>query len=231
MRSMSTSARPPVSHASRGTYSKRERLGRPRSAAPTKNTSMIRKLRWIVLVVVATRLIFAQSGVLIPSTSNKPDSSTLSLSVMNVDVFIDNQHARVKVLQIFDNHTSQILEGKYLFALPPAASIFDFAVWDADVRIPGVMMEKRRANKVYGEIKQQQVDPGLLQQDDEHEGNSAFSAKVVPIPAYGTKRVEMEYTEVLPVENLVSHFTFPLKPSFGDPQSIDEFNLHLHVIN
>jgi Ca-activated chloride channel family protein len=150
---------------------------------------------------------------------------------MNVDVLIDNQHARVKVLQIFDHHTSQILEGKYLFALPPAASIFDFAVWDADVRIPGVMMEKRRANKVYSEIKQQQVDPGLLQQDDEHEGRSAFSAKVVPIPAYGTKRVEMEYTEVLPVENLVSHFTFPLKPSFGDPQPIDEFNLHLHVIN
>jgi Ca-activated chloride channel family protein len=180
---------------------------------------------------VVVRLISAQSGVLIPSTSNKPDAKTLSLNVMNVDVLIDNQHARVKVLQIFDNHTSQILEGKYLFALPPTASIFDFAVWDADVRIPGVMMEKRRANKVYSEIKQQQVDPGLLQQDDEHEGRSAFSAKVVPIPAYGTKRVEMEYTEVLPVESLVSHFTFPLKPSFGDPQPIDEFNLHLHVIN
>jgi Ca-activated chloride channel family protein len=182
-------------------------------------------------LLVVVRLISAQSGVLIPSTNSKPDPKTLSLNVMNVDVLIDNQHARVKVLQIFDNHTSQILEGKYLFALPPTASIFDFAVWDADVRIPGVMMEKRRANKVYSEIKQQQVDPGLLQQDDEHEGRSAFSAKVVPIPAYGTKRVEMEYTEVLPVESLVSHFTFPLKPSFGDPQPIDEFNLHLHVIN
>ena len=190
---------------------------------------------WVVGVIcgclLVVRLISAQSGVLIPSTGNKPDPNTLSLNVMNVDVLIDNQHARVKVLQIFDNHTSQVLEGKYLFALPPTASIFDFAVWDADVRIPGVMMEKRRANKVYSEIKQQQVDPGLLQQDDEHEGRSAFSAKVVPIPAYGTKRVEMEYTEVLPVESLVSHFTFPLKPSFGDPQPIDEFNLHLHVIN
>jgi Ca-activated chloride channel homolog len=184
-----------------------------------------------VICVLLVQLISAQSGVLIPSTSSKPDPKTLSLNVMNVDVLIDNQHARVKVLQIFDNHTSQVLEGKYLFALPPTGSIFDFAVWDADVRIPGVMMEKRRANKVYSEIKQQQVDPGLLQQDDEHEGRSAFSAKVVPIPAYGTKRVEMEYTEVLPVESLVSHFTFPLKPSFGDTQPIEEFNLHIHVLN
>ena len=173
----------------------------------------------------------AQSGVLIPSTSSKPDPNTLSLQVMNVDVLIDNQHARVRVTQIFDSHSAQILEGKYLFALPQTASIYDFAVWDSDVRIPGVMMEKRRANKIYGEIKQQQIDPGLLQQDDEHEGRSAFSAKVFPIPAYATKRIEIEYTEVLPVEGLASHFTFPLKPSFGDPQRVEEFNLHLHVLS
>ena len=173
----------------------------------------------------------AQSGALIPSSNDKPDAATLSLQVMNVDVLIDNQHARVRVLQIFDSHVPQILEGKYLFALPPAASISDFAVWDGDTRIPGVMMEKRRANKVYSEIKQQQVDPGLLQQDDEHEGHSAFSAKVFPIPAYGTKRVEMEYTEMLAVDSLTSHFTFPLKPSFGDPQRVGEFNLHVHVLS
>lgn len=173
----------------------------------------------------------AQSGVLIPSTSSRPDAATLSLQVMNVDVLIDNQHARVRVLQIFDSHSAQQLEGKYLFALPPQSSISDFAVWDGDTRIPGVMMEKRRANAIYSQIKQQQVDPGLLQQDDEHAGKSAFSAKVFPIPAYGTKRVEMEYTEMLSVESLTSHFTFPLKPSFGDPQRVAEFNLHVHVLS
>ena len=194
-------------------------------------------LRLLIVVALLLPLAFsyrhssAQSGVLIPSTSNKPDPNTLSLQVMNVDVLIDNQHARVKVLQIFDNHSAQVLEGKYLFALPQTASIFDFSVWDSDVRIPGVMMEKRRANKAYSEIKQQQIDPGLLQQDDEHEGRSAFSAKVFPIPAYGTKRVEIEYTEVLPVDSLVSHFTFPLKPSFGDAQRVEEFNLHLHLLS
>jgi Ca-activated chloride channel family protein len=172
----------------------------------------------------------AQSGVLIPSSKDKPDASVLSLQVMNVDVLIDNQHATVRVLQIYDNHTSQTLEGKYLFALPPDASVSDFAVWDGDTRIPGVMMEKRRANAIYGEIKRATVDPGLLQQDDEHEGQSAFSAKVFPINPYGSKRVEMEYTEMLQVEGLASHFTFPLKPSFGDAQRVAEFNLHIHVL-
>jgi Ca-activated chloride channel family protein len=172
----------------------------------------------------------AQSGALIPSSKDKPDPSVLSLQVMNVDVLVDNQHARVRVLQIYDNHTAATLEGKYLFALPPAASVSDFAVWDNDTRIPGVMMEKRRANAVYGEIKQQAVDPGLLQQDDEHEGRSTFSAKVFPITPYGSKRVEMEYTETLAVEGLTSHFTFPLKPSFGEEQRAGEFNLHIRVV-
>ena len=174
----------------------------------------------------------AQSGALIPvSVKNEPDSSILSLQIMKVDVVIDNQHARVKVLQIFDSHTGQVLEGKYLFALPPQSSIADFAVWDGDLRLPGVILEKRRANRIYSEIKSQMTDPGLLQQDDERGGTSAFSAKVFPIPAYGSKRVELEYTEMLPVENLTSRFSFPLKPSFGPPQRVGELQINVQALS
>ncbi|MEK7832045.1 MAG: VIT and VWA domain-containing protein, partial [Acidobacteriota bacterium] len=173
----------------------------------------------------------AQSGVLIPANSSSPNDSILSLPVMKVDVTIDNQHAHVRVLQIFDNHVGQVMEGKYLFALPPQSSIADFAVWDGDLRLPGVILEKRRANQLYEQIKAQVTDPGLLQQDDEHGGTSAFSAKVFPIPAYGTKRVELEYTEMLPVENLVSRFSFPLKPSFGAAQRVAEFQMRVSIVS
>ena len=36
---------------------------------------------------------------------------------------------------------------------------------------------------------------------------------------------------MLPVEGLTSHFTFPLQSSFGDPQRVEEFNLHLHILS
>ncbi len=186
----------------------------------------------VALIAIPFQLIRAQSGVLIPSSiKNQPDDKILSLGAMNVDICIDNQHATVKVTQIFDNHSEQTLEGKYLFAVPETASVSDFAVWDSETRIPGVMLEKRRANTLYSEIKAKEIDPGILQQDDERGGNSAFSAKVVPIPSNGTKRVEMEYTEVLPVENLTSRFTFPLKPSDGAAQRVSEFNLTVCVYN
>jgi Ca-activated chloride channel family protein len=187
------------------------------------------------LLAVLTLAVFsiqrgaAQSGVLIHSNADAPDASKLSLAVMNVDVTVDNQLARVQIEQIFDNHTDQILEGKYLFALLPQASISDFAVWDDDTRIPGVIVEKRRAEEVYAELKNQAIDPGLLKQEDEHEGGAAFSAQVVPIPAFGTKRIELEYTEMLPVESLTSHFSLPLRAAYGEPQRAAEFNLRVRV--
>jgi Ca-activated chloride channel family protein len=213
---------------------KQKARGRESTAAGARRAAPL----VVLLVALASALFFtspkgsAQSGVLIPSSvKDKPDDSILSLALMNVDVLVDNQHARVRVLQIFDSHSPQVLEGKYLFDLSPQASVSDFAVWDGDTRIPGVMMEKRRANAVYGSVKQQQVDPGLLEQTDEHGGTTAFSAKVFPIPARGTKRVELEYTETLPVDGLTSHFSFPLKPASGERERVGELNLHVRVIS
>ena len=91
------------------------------------------------------------------------------------------------------------MEGNYTFSLPGRALISDFAVWDGVTRIPGVILERRRAEEIYAEAKAQVIDPGLLQQGerdaDEARRTSVFSAHIVPIPAFGTKRVEMEYQE------------------------------------
>jgi Ca-activated chloride channel family protein len=193
------------------------------------------KIAATLLVIVSIAI--SQSGVVIPLPSEKADPNVLSLKKMNVDILIDNQHATVRVMQIFDNHTNRTLEGKYLFALQPRSSISDFAVWDNETRIPGVMMEKRRANQIYGQIKQPKVDPGILQTTDGPGGDgtesssTGFSAKIFPINAYGTKRLEMEYTEELPVEGLTSHFIFPLRPSYGEAQTVDEFNLSIRVLS
>ena len=173
----------------------------------------------------------AQSGVLIPLPADKPNPNILSLAVMNVEITIDNQHANVKITQVFDNRAAPTLEGKYVFALPRQGSIADFAVWDNDQRIPGVMLEKRRANRIYESVKTAAVDPGILQTTDETESAAGFSAKIFPINGYGTKRLEMEYTEDLPVADLTSHFTFPLKPTYGEAQTVGEFNLLIRVLN
>ena len=41
--------------------------------------------------------------------------------------------------------TAGIQEGNYVFALPSRATVSDFAVWDGPVRIPAVILERKRA--------------------------------------------------------------------------------------
>src|SRR6266480_5423572 len=180
----------------------------------------------LLLSPIASR---AQSGVLVPSSTDKPDPSVLSLDEMTVNVLIDNQYARVRVVQIFGNRTDRIQEGRYVFLIPTTASISDFAVWDGDVRIPGVILEHRRAEEIYKDLALQAIDPGLLSQESEETANTAFTVKVAPIPAYGTKRLEIEYTELLSVDNLESYFSFPFKPSEYGTQSIGHLQIRLQI--
>jgi Ca-activated chloride channel family protein len=183
----------------------------------------------LIVVLFATGTARAQSGVLIPSSTEKPDPAVLSLDEMSVNVVIDNQYARVRVIQIFGNRTDRIQEGRYVFLIPTTASISDFAVWDGDVRIPGVILEKRRAEEIYQDIALQQIDPGLLKQERGDSDTSAFTVQIAPIPAYGTKRLELEYTELLSVDNLESYYSFPFKPSQYGSQSVGHLEIRLQL--
>jgi Ca-activated chloride channel family protein len=173
-------------------------------------------LRIALLLLLAPVAAFPDGGVLIPRDKAQPDPSILSLEEMEITVEIDNGDARVFVRQIFANHTGGIQEGNYIFALPSRATVSDFAVWDGPVRIPAVILERKRAGEIYNELKQQSIDPGLLQMGErgaeEAKRSAIFSARIVPIPAYSTKRLEFEYHEIIPVENLKSYFAIPLRP-------------------
>ncbi len=158
----------------------------------------------------------ADSGVLIPADKEAPDPAILSLTEMQVEIHIDNGDARVWIQQIFTNHTGRPEEGNYVFALPSGTQVSDFAVWDGPVRIPAVILERKRAAAIYQELKSQALDPGLLEQgernEDEARRSSVFSAHIVPIPAWGTKRLEIEYHQRIRVVGRRCNFLLSLKP-------------------
>jgi Ca-activated chloride channel family protein len=170
----------------------------------------------VLIALLTAAPLFGDAGVLIPRDKQQPSAAILSLEEMEITVRIDNGDARVFVRQVFANHTGLIEEGNYIFALPSHATISDFATWDGPVRLPAVILERKRAEELYNQLKQQAIDPGLLQMGErgaeEARRSSVFSARIVPIPAYGTKRLEIEYHESIPVENLKSYFAIPLRP-------------------
>ena len=190
----------------------------------------MKTLPLLLLFVCCTLPARSDSGTLTPSGHETPDPSILSLDEMRVDIAIDNGDAHVSIVQIFTNHTKNIEEGTYRFALPGAATVSDFAVWDGPVRIPAVILERKRAEQVYDQARLQAVDPGLLEAGERDNKDprttSLFTAKIVPIPAYGTKRLEIEYHQRLATSDFKQYFALSLKPDAGQQQSAGSFTLH-----
>jgi Ca-activated chloride channel family protein len=199
---------------------------------------MIRRALTAVLVLVAGFVhgAPADTGILIPGDRQQPDPSVFSLDEMALEILIDNGVARVRVRQIFGNHTNIIQEGVYQFALPDKATVSDFAVWDDVTRIPGVILERRRAGEIYEQAKAQAIDPGLLQMGERTAGDGApnrpsqqFTARIVPIPAFGTKRIEMEYQHPVAVERYQSELVVPLRPDVYGVQTAGHLTITLEL--
>lgn len=183
-----------------------------------------------ILLSFAVSLCYGQAGVLLGRRGNQPAwDNVLSLDEMTLDIDINNQFATVRLRQIFANPLGDVTEGRYVFALPASASLSEFAVWDGQTRIPGVILEKRRAQDLYESLRQQAIDPGLVQQETDDTSTTAFTVKVVPIPAFGYKRLEMAYTQSLPVDGLQSRFSFPLRPSEYGRQRARHVRINLRL--
>ena len=183
----------------------------------------------LVVLACASPVALAQSGLLVPTSTGRPDATVLSMRELVIDASIARGYARVNMRQVFENHTSAIQEGTYRFALPASAAVSDFAVWDGLVRIPGVILEKRRARAIYEALTKQRVDPGLLQQGEEEDraagdaprsaptGAGLFSVKVAPIPALATKRLELQFHQEVSIVGLKGELRIALAPIDGEP--------------
>src|SRR5262245_13956887 len=190
---------------------------------------------FIIFFLFVLPMAAADSGVIVPSDRSAPDPSILSLEEMVLDIVVDNGTAQVSAREIFANHTNRNLEGTYSFALPVRAVLSDFAVWDDLVRIPGVILERKRAGEIYDSLRSLTIDPGLLQMGErgaeEAARSSEFTARITPIPARGTKRVEMAYHERLSIEQFESILAVPLRPDAYQAQVAGRLNINITVFS
>jgi len=185
------------------------------------------------LVLLGTP-VAGEAGLLIPSSEKRvPDPAILSLEEMNVRIVVDHRLMKVSLTQYYASHVSKVIEGTYLFSIPQRATQRDFAIWDGVTRIPGVIMEKRKAAEIYEELARQAIDPGLLQMgeggDESEIPASFFTVKVAPIPGQGFKRVELEYQQHLPVEGGRVSMYLPLKSTLYDPVAAGRLTLDLDI--
>ncbi len=138
----------------------------------------------------------------------RPEIRTIPLAVKyhRVKVTIRDQVARTEIDQVFVNPNPYALEGTYIFPLPEEASISGFSMFIDGKEVPGELLEKEKARKIYRDIVRSLRDPALL----EYAGRRMFRASIFPIPARGEKRVKLAYEEVCPADGGLVRYRYPL---------------------
>lgn len=166
----------------------------------------IRTSKWFVAVVAifSTGTPSWATGILVP-TDRKIEC--LSIVYQRLNIEIREQAAVTKVVQEFRNHTSNPLEAYYLFPLPKDAGVENFAMWVDGKKVEGEVVEANKARTVYEDVVRRLKDPGLL----EHMGQNLWRVRVYPVPANGTQKIEISYSELVPSDAGVAEYRYPLR--------------------
>lgn len=154
-----------------------------------------------------------------------PPLRSLAIKYHRVSVAIQDQVAVTHVDQVFLNESAYDMEGEYIFPLPEGASISQFAMWVDGHKLEAQVLEADEAREIYEEIVRQQRDPALL----EYAGRNAFRARIYPIPAHGEKRIELEYTEVLPLDQGLVRYTYPLNTEKFSTRPLEDVSVTVKI--
>ena len=142
-----------------------------------------------------------------PPIPSPPEwSPWLTIRYHRVHVTITDQVATTHVDQVFRNDSSVEAEGTYVFPLPEGAVVQHFVMWVDGKPLEGEVLPADKARAIYEEYVRRRQDPALL----EYVGRDAVQARIFPIPPGEERRIELEYTQVLPVENGLMHYRYPL---------------------
>ena len=176
----------------------------------------------LALPALAPSAALAQ-GVLMPTDRGL---EALSLRHHRVNVTVENGTAVTTIESVFHNATSRPLEATFLLPMPEQAAILEFAMWMNGKRVKGEVLDRGKARAVYEGIVRRMRDPGLI----EWAGHSLFQARIFPVPAHGDQKIEISYTQILPYEDGVYRYVYPMKTPGKALATLEDFtitaNLH-----
>jgi Ca-activated chloride channel family protein len=145
----------------------------------------------------------------------------VALQDLHIAAEISGGIAQTTVRMVFRNPNARPLEGTLQFPLTPRQQIVGFSLDINHSLRAAVPVEKEKGRKVFEDVERRGVDPALLENT---QGNN-FKLRVYPIPAGGTREVEVRYSEVLLRDD--GAWTWRLPLAYGNPTGA--FDLAVNV--
>ena len=157
------------------------------------------------------------------NVQNAASGSTnpVRLSTMEADVQVMGNIATTTLDMVFVNDTNRVLEGEFEFPLGEHESITGYAL-DINGKLrQGVVVEKDKGRQVFEAVVRQGIDPGLVEMTA---GNN-FKARVYPLPAKGSRHVQVTYQSEL--HSSPRQYTF----SALSADTLDQFDFRITVLD
>ncbi len=188
-------------------------------------TSAITIIAAVTLLLLSNIRPALADGIIIINPPPPEVNPYLTVKYHHVTVTIEDQVATTHVDQVFVNESRRQVEGVYVFPLPQGATINDFAMWVDGKRLEGEVLPADQARRIYEDIVRRQRDPALL----EYIGRNTFRASIFPIAPGAEKRVEIEYTQILPMDNGLVHYSYPLDTERFSPKPIHDVSINIEI--
>ena len=169
-------------------------------------------------------------GIIIPEPPPWPEpppleETWLTIRYHRVTVTIEDQVAITHVEQEFVNQHDWEAEGTYIFPLPEGAAVSEFVMFVDGTAVEGKILEADEARTIYEDIVRRRRDPALL----EYVGRAAVQARIFPIPPGGSRKIEIEYSQVLPVENGLVRYVYPLNTERFSARPLQEVSVRVDI--
>lgn len=176
----------------------------------------------MVSPVSADGIIIPEPPICDPGPCPRPfPIAQLAIEYHHVRVKIEDQIATTHVDQVFRNDNDWQIEGTYMFPIPVGATISEFVLWIDGEPVDGKVLTREEARQTYEDIVRTMRDPALLEYVD----RGAVQASIFPIPPGGTRRIELEYTEILTAESGLLHYRYPLNTEKFSTVPLEEVSI------
>src|SRR4051794_28298467 len=164
-------------------------------------------------------------GLIIDHRPNVPVARTYEVREVAVDARIRDQVAEVQVSQTFHNPGSFQIDAEYLFPIPDEGAIENFVLMVDGREMPGRLLPKDEARRIYEEIVRTKRDPALL----EYMGRGLYRTSVFPIPPGADRKVTMRYTQLCRRDRDVVEFAYPFGTQKFTAKPIQRLTLTLRI--
>ncbi len=141
----------------------------------------------------------------------------LRTAYTSVRVEADGDLARTTVTQVFVNDLSSPVEAEYGFPLPGDATVTGFAEWRGGRRVDARASAKETARKRFEAAVERGERATLAEKASDH----AFKMTLHALPARGSARVELTYTQTLTALGGERAFVFPSRGADQPPSLLD----------